>query len=140
MPEMPQTPPPTPRPTTALISRAAAVRLGLLLLPLGAALVACYVLYRTWPVLLPLLGAGCMGLLLARLLPGRLGGLRWPRVPQAVAAVLWLVYAMQISYGWRLELGYWASLGLVFGWPCVLTVFWALLAAWALPRYVGQQR
>lgn len=136
MPETPQ----TPRQATALISRAAALRLALLLLPLGAALVGCFLLYRTWPVLLPLLGAGCTGLLLARLLPARLGSLRLAWVPQAVAAVLWLVYAMQIAYGWRLELGYWASLGLVFGWPFIQTVFWALLARWAVPRFWGPQR
>ncbi len=131
--------PNTTRPQAAP-TRAAHWRMGWLLLPLGAALAGCFLLYRTWPVLLPLLGAGCMGLLLARLLPGRLGSLRLAWVPRALAALLWLAYAMQVAYGWRLELGYWASLALVFGWPFIHTVFWALLAAWAFPRCLGPQR
>ncbi len=131
----PQTPTAQAAPTRAL-----PWRLAMALLSLAAALVGCFWLYRTWPVLLPLLGAGCTGLLLARLLPARLGSLRLPWVPQIVAALLWLVYAMQVAYGWRLELGYWASLGLVFGWPFILTLFWALLARWALPRFLGLTR
>ncbi len=135
MTETPFTPPPQAAPTRAL-----QWRLALLLVPLSVALAGSFLLYRTWPLLLPLLGAGCMGLLLAWLLPGRLASLRLAWVPQVVATLLWLVYAMQVAYGWRLELGYWASLGMVFGWPFILTVFWALLAHWALPRVLGHPR
>lgn len=124
---------PKPPPDPAETSRPARQAMALLL-PVGVALLASFLLHALWPVLLPLLGAGCTGLLLTRLLPGRLGGLRLAWLPAALAGLLWLVYAMQVAYGWRLELGYWAGLALVFGWPFVHTLLWAVLIAWALPR------
>jgi hypothetical protein len=96
-------------------------------LPLLLVAAASYFLYRVSPVWLLLAGAAALGWLVWALAQTLLRhtGPAW--LPQAVAGVIWLVYAMRLVHGWREEIGYAASLWHVFGWTFLSTLFWGLL-------------
>lgn len=113
------------RPVTPL-QRAARV-----LAPVLAAVASSFLLYRAWPVLLLAVGAACLGWLLWQLTHALLPQVQPPWLPQAIAGAMWLLYAMQLAYGWRLEMGYWVSLWTVFGWYFINALFWAAVLAWA---------
>lgn len=102
-------------------------RAGRALWPLIAAAATSYLLYRASPMLLLTVGAAAFGWLLwgiaHRVLTDT--GPQW--LPKAVAGGVWLLYAMQLVYGWREEMGYWATVWQVFGWTLFTTLFWAVV-------------
>lgn len=122
---MPETEPPA-APQPELAPRKAAIILALLALaPVLLALLVSYLAYRSWPFMVPMLGMLSMGWLQHRMLRAWPPGAEPVALTHGLAAGIWLVYAMYTVYGWRLEMGYWASLWLVFGGPFVMALFWA---------------
>lgn len=97
--------------------------------PLILVSLSSYFLYRASPTVFLLAGAAALGWLRLRMATVVLLNARPEWVPQVLAAVMLLIYFMQIIYGWREESSYWATLWHVLGWNLVASLFWTFVLA-----------